>query len=454
MISFKIVTTKGVTAMRRLLILYIFIIPTVLFGQKDTVQLFEPSLIKADIDTLISKMKDFHPTFFNYYQENNIESRIDSIRKTVNTPMSSLDLFRIMQPIISIDGHTTLMYTGEIYPKMDNPFFPFRIVIYHNLMYVKEDLSENKTITKGSIIETINGIPVDTIITNLIRYLPGEKESYKTKSLETDFHIYYRLVYGSFSEFSVIIKKTEYKVKGAKWNDFQEPPKPKFELRFYDDDIAYIYKRSFKPPRDFINFMDSAFKAIDEKQIKYLVIDNLRGGGLTDLADSLMSYFAANPYCMFVKKVTRISPLTKDFVESKKSEGYIKDGYFVQEFLPHLPRPNRFTGTTYILTGPLSYSTGTCFPAAAKCYHNAIIVGEETGQPLLSNGDLNRFVLPNTKLNCFTSLSRIYMPCNNDDTMNGLIPDYIVTPSLEDLLNDKDYALEYALSLIRENKTK
>jgi hypothetical protein len=35
-----------------------------------------------------------------------------------------------------------------------------------------------------------------------------------------------------------------------------------------------------------------------------------------------------------------------------------------------------------------------------------------------------------------------------------LIPDYIVTPSLEDLLNDKDYALEYALKLIRENKAK
>jgi C-terminal processing protease CtpA/Prc len=454
MISFKILTAKGVTAMRRLFILWTLAIPTVLFAQKDTVQLFEPSLIKADIDTMISNMKDFHPTFLNYYRENNIQRKIDSIKKAINIPMSSLDLFRIMQPIISIDGHTTLMYTGEILPKMDNPFFPFKIVIYHNLMHVRENLSDNKTISKGSIIETINGVPTSTIIKNLMRYLPGEKKSYKTKSLEKEFHIYYGLVYGSSSEFNVTINKTEYKVKGATWNDFQEPSKPEFDLCFYDDDIAYLYKRSFGPPKDFINFVDSAFRVIKEKQIKYLIIDNLGGGGLTDLADSLMSHFAVNPYCMFVKKMTRISPLTKDFIESKKSEGYIKDGYFVQEFLPHLPRSNRFTGTTYILTGPLSYSTGTCFPAAAKCYHDAIIVGEETGQPLVSNGDLNRFVLPNTKLNCFTSLSRICMPCNNNDTMNGLIPDYIVTPSLEDLLNDKDYALEYALKLIRENKAK
>ena len=440
--------------MKKLFFFYILIIPTILYGQKDTAQLFEPSLIKADIDTLVLKMKDIHPTFLSYYQENNIQSKIDSIKKTINFPMSSLDLFRIMQPIVSIDGHTTLTYTGEVYPKMDIPFFPFKVIINNNILYVKENLSDNKTISKGSIIETINGIPAKTIVKNLTRYLPGEKESYKIKSLENDFHIYYRLVYGSFSGFNISINNTEFKVEGSKWNDFQEPSKPKFELRFYDNDIAYIYKRSFKPPKDFIHFMDSAFKVISEKQIKYLIIDNLRGGGMTDLADSLISYFADKPYCMFEKKMIKISPLTKDFIESKKSEGYVKDSYFIQEFLTHNSRTNRFTGTTYILTGPLSYSTGTCFPAAAKCYHNAIIVGEETGQPLLSNGDLNRFTLTNTKLTCYTSLSIIYMPCNNNDIEKGVIPDYIVTPSLDDLLNDNDYILEYALKLIRENRTK
>lgn len=440
--------------MKKLFIFYILIIPTVLFGQKDTAQLFEPTLIKADIDTLVSKMKDYHPTFLDYYQENNIQNKIDSIKKTINYPMSSLDFFRILQPIISIDGHTNLTYTEEVYPKIDNPFFPFKVIIYNNILYVKENISDNKTISKGSVIDTINGIPTKTIINNLARYLPGEKESYKTKSLENEFHIYYRLVYGSFTDFNISVNKSEYKIKGAKWNNFQELSKPKFELRFYNNDIAYIYKRSFKPPKDFIHFMDSAFKVISEKHIKYLIIDNQRGGGMTDLADSLMAHFAENPYCMIEKKMTKISPLTKDFIESKKSEGFIKDGYFIQEFLTHNSQPNRFTGTVYILTGPLSYSTGTCFPAAAKCFQNATIVGEESGQPLLSNGDLNSFTLTNTKLTCYTSLSTIYMPCNNNQTMKGVLPDYNVIPTLDELLNDKDYTLEYTLKLIRENKTK
>jgi C-terminal processing protease CtpA/Prc len=209
----------------------------------------------------------------------------------------------------------------------------------------------------------------------------------------------------------------------------------------------------FMPPRDFLHFMDSAFTAISEKQINYLIIDNLSGGGLTDLADSLMSYFTDKPFCMIEKKMTKISPLTTEFIEDKKSEGFIKDGYFIQEYQKHPSgRKNQFLGSTYILTGPLSYSAGTCFPAAARCYQNAFMVGEETGQPLLSNGDANQFSLPETKMSCMSALAIVYMPCNNNDEVNGVFPDYEVIPTLDDLINDKEYTLEYTLDLIRKTK--
>lgn len=437
--------------MKKLFTICILLNTIVLWGQDNTAKLFETTLIKADIDTLVSKLKECHPTFLVHYQENNIQNKIDSIKKTIKDPISALDFFRIMQPLVVIDGHTTLTYRGSIPPKCNNPFFPFKIIIHEDNLYVKQNLSGNNAISKGSRIELINGVPVNKIISNLTKYLPGEKLSYKMKSLENEFHFYYRLVYGSYPDFSITVNNSDITVKGAKWNDFKEPPRPKFELSFFDNDIAYIYKRSFKPPRDFINFMDSAFQVIEDKQIKYLIIDNLEGGGMTDLADTLLTYFSKNPYCLFEKKMTKISPLTKDFIESKKTEGIIRDGYFIQEFLTHKPKPNNFSGTTYILTGTSSYSTATCFPAAAKCYQNAIIVGEESGQPLLSNGDLNRFKLTHTELTCYTSLSQIYMPCNNNDTEKGVIPDYTVKPSLDDLLNDKDYILEYTLKLIREN---
>ena len=447
--------TPIIKIIRKFLTLWTLIIPVVLFGQQETPQLLEPTQIKTDIDTLMSKMKDVHPTFLDYYTANNLQSRIDSIKKSITKPMSSLDFFRIMQPIVSIDGHTSLLYNGPLYDNEERPLFPFKVIILNNSLYIKENLSEDKALVKGSVIEKINGIPSKNIIRNLMRYISGEKESYKTKKLEKDFHLYMALVYGSFSDFEITVNETEFKLKGAKWDDFQEASKPKFELCFYDDDIAYIYKRMYFPPQDFMDFMDSAFTVISGKQINYVVIDNLGGSGLSDLADTLMSYFTSEPYGMIEKKMTKISPLTEEFIENKKTEGFIQDGYFIQEFPEHdVDRENRFSGLTYILTGPLSYSTGTCFSAAAKCYQNAIIVGEESGQPLLSNGDRNQFSLPETKLVCVTALSTVYLPCNNNDQINGVLPDYNVTPTLDDLLNDSEYTLEYTLELIRENKNK
>jgi len=438
--------------MKKNLILLILLTPSVLYGQKNTAQLFEPALIKADMDTLISTLKNAHPTYQQYYHKNNLQSKIDSIKKTIKTPISAIDFYRIMQPLVCIDGHTSLRYNGDVYPKYENPLFPFKVVIYNNRLYIKENLSDNKSISKGIVIERINGKSTNEIINHLIRYIPGEKESYKIKKLEQDFNYYYQLIYGAFQEFDITVNKKDLKLKGVNWSDITEPGKPPFELRFYDDDIAYICKRTFFS-KEFLGFMESSFRKISEKPIKYLIIDNLVGGGLTDLADTLTTYFTDQPFSSFERKETKISSFTQDYIDIKKTEGYIKDGYFIQDFVPHSSdRQYRFSGTTYILTGPLSYSTATCFSASAKCYKTALIVGEESGQPLLSNGGMSHFILPSTKMVCITSLERIYMPCNNNDTMNGIKPDYHVEPTLDDLLNDNDYALDYLLKMIRENR--
>lgn len=429
-------------------------LPLIVFGQEESVPLFNPDLIKADIDTLISTLIAVHPTFHEHYLANDLEGKIERIKNHVNSPMSSQDFFRIMQPIVAIDGHTTLRHSGGICPGEDHPLFPFRVVIYKGTLYIKDNLTEVNGLGRGSIISRINGVPARQIISNLLRYVPGEKEAHKTKSLENQFHIFMALVYGSFTDFTLTVNNSDIQLKGATWSDFDEPPKPKFELRFYDDDIAYIYKRLFMPPADFMHFIDSAFTEISIRDIDYLIIDNLRGGGFTDLADSLMSYFTDKHYRMIDNKLTKVSPFTTAFIEDKKTEGYFRNGYFVQDYPVHSEnRKNQFSGSTYILTGPLSYSAATCFSAAAQCYGNAILVGEESGQPLLSNGDQNSFVLPNTQISCITALSIVGMPCNNDDQLNGVHPDYEIDPTLDDLLNDEAYQLKYILKLIRESKS-
>ena len=436
-----------------LITILILINPASLLAQESRPSLLEPVQIRNDIDTLVSTMKKTHPTYKSWYESNNIDYLIDSIRQSITKPISELEFFRIMQPYVAIDGHTSLLYYGPLYDDEDSPLIPFRVVIYDNNLYVKKNYSGNALLDKGAVIEKINGIPSKEIINNLYRYISGEKETYKARRLEEQFHVLMALVYGSFSSFTVTVNNSTLNLHGVGWGDFQEPSKPNFELRFYDDNIAYIYKKMFMPPWGFLDFIDSAYAVIAEREIDYVIIDNLSGPGLTDLADTLISYFAKNPYRLMEQKMTRVSALSTDLIKDKKDQGNYENGYFIQDYPLHHPaRKNFFSGNTYIPNGPRSYSTGTCFPAAAKCYQNAIIVGEESGQPLLSNGDQNQFVLPETKITCITSLAVIYMPCNNGDTVNGVIPDYIYTPTLQDRLGEDNYTLDYTLKLIRENQ--
>ena len=96
-------------------------------------------------------------------------------------------------------------------------------------------------------------------------------------------------------------------------------------------------------------------------------------------------------------------------------------------------------------------SAATYFVAAIKCNHIATLVGKEAGQPLISNGDVTRFRLPNTELACYSSMSTYYLPCA-ENRNESVKPDYEVIPNIEDLLHDTDKYLEYTLELIHKKK--
>ena len=167
------------------------------------------------------------------------------------------------------------------------------------------------------------------------------------------------------------------------------------------------------------------------------------------LTDSLLSYITEEPFCDFEKKKIRISRESKEYIEEHKEEGVQKGDYFIISKKPELPvsKSNQFNGKVYILTGPRAYSASTMFVAMAKCYSDAVIVGEETGQPLISNADISRHKLPHSGMNLYTSHSIYYFPCARN-SQEGVKPTMEMKMSLNDLLNDRDTYLEYTVGFI------
>lgn len=420
-------------------------------GEVDTTTYFSALEIQQDIDSLIAGYKRYHPTFSNEQ-----EKKLNSLKNKINEPLSAIELYRKVQPIIAKDLHTTIIYKDKIYPEIENPFSPFRVVVFNDSIYIKENLSSNNEVYKGDIIESINGISSKEIIDNLTQLIHAEIINRKIYSLSSEFHIYYRLAYGNFDSFDLVIRKDNklknITVNGINWAEFKNDKKDLFVFKQLEKDIYYLKIPSFKNTENvkFSHYMDSVFSVLDNIGTNNLIIDVRGGGGLTDYIDTLMGYLTDKPYCHLSEERIKVSSESRDYILSKKDSGeYLKD-YFIIKYQKKKPvkRNFLFPGKLYLLIDVSSASCHTLFPAIIKYNRLGYLIGEEAGQPLISNGGLTKFTLPNTKLICFSAMSTYRMPCAINE-FESVKPDFKVIKTVDALLNDKDVILNSAIEIIK-----
>ena len=160
--------------MKKLIIIISFLCSSQLFSQSLTLE-----QVKTDLDTAISVLSDIHPTFSG----SSSERELLAIRDTIDKPMTVHALFKLLQPLVILDGHTTLQFTGAIVPNVSNPLLPFETIVFDNRLFVKSNLSEDPKLKKGTEILKINGEPISEIMANITPYLPGERLENKIRKL-------------------------------------------------------------------------------------------------------------------------------------------------------------------------------------------------------------------------------------------------------------------------------
>lgn len=177
------------------------------------------------------------------------------------------------------------------------------------------------------------------------------------------------------------------------------------------------------------------FKELQEKEIKHLIIDvrnNL--GGRTEYVNEVLPF-------LLQEKTKGIAYQTTSW------KGKVKKNKF--------PKPSKwaFEGEVYVLTNGASFSNGSVAAAYAKAYAAAIIIGEETGSRVagFAAGSRELVTLPNStiQIKIPSYLFQYGYPPNEWIVANrGLMPDYEIKYTLEDLIQKKDLALEKARTLI------
>lgn len=390
-------------------------------------------------------------------------------------------------------------------------YFPYPIKWIDGKWIINYDKGD---ISLGTEIISINNEKIENIIKNLYKYYTtdGVNITGKQIGLNYSFSKYYRLNYGLKNQFiieyktrnSSDIKKTTLKSIGNK--DYYQNVKKRYSKPFdevnykdWEENEIYSYKsidnetgiltiNSFSMGNEknpmhlkYVSFLDSIFTNIQDNKIKNLIVDIRYNGGGSDPND-LVTYSYLNQQNFSENKKAWISfnkipdlryldnnlpaflrPLFigKDNKELRQEFPLEMDGKFYEDennedHKIRTPNKKAFEGRIYLLISPRVASAGSLFGAMVAGNENSVVIGEETmGGYYGHNGHTSMtYILPKSKIKTEFSIVNLeqYVPKKENQIHNrGIMPDYNVTQTYEDYLNQVDTQMGFVLELIKEN---
>jgi C-terminal processing protease CtpA/Prc len=460
-------------------------------------KIFTADQLRKDFAIFRNALEEGHAGLYRYTPKTELDEYFESIAKKLDRPTTELDFYRMLAPLIAHihDGHTSISLSQSLENILDATpnLFPFNLRFIDEKAYLFRNYSEREDITMGSELHAINGHPVYEIVKNMMPFIPNDAhiQTSKYRKLERTayFGNLFNLIYGQSDAYVLICQtpssdnKQTFTVRAIKSEDItviarrRYPEiyrdRPPIELEFRDDvailTLRTFSARSYKSAKiDYPRFLETVFQELEDKKIAHLIVDLRDNGGGTDaFGKILFAHFFDKPFRFYehlrannIKysffEYTGISPQQqKEFLLSfKKNE----EGSYDLKFHPNLgeqkPIPPIFKGKAYVLLNGNSFSgTGEC--TSLMHFHKvAVFIGEECGSGYYGNtsGFMPRLTLPNTKIRVRIPMIRYTMAVSGYPKDRGIIPDYPVSPTIKDLLNDKDTVMAFTLDLINKSK--
>lgn len=217
-----------------------------------------------------------------------------------------------------------------------------------------------------------------------------------------------------------------------------------------------------------------AFALIKQKGIRNLVLDVRHNtGGDIRVAARLLSYLADGDFNIVGDVKSRFTdPSASQFAryfDVEITKGF-KIGFkvddtpgnwhqvtvtseFGQLYGPFKPaKKNHFDGNLIVLIDGATFSSGALFTAALKAQNkNVKFIGRETaGSEEGCNGmTVQRLTLPNSKIIVDFPWMRVVSVAKQASRGRGIMPDYTINYTPQDVVSNSDLDLKKALSLVR-----
>ena len=463
----------------------IFLFGIILFFQTSVssgqnFQKFSPLQMKEDVDTLVKDIIETHPNPFYRYPKKKFLQDVDSIKmsfvKDLNLIAFYLRVERLMAKLQ--DGHTDLEIPLIIYNTTNPLILPYIFNLSATEPFItceRPYRTIKEQLPKKAEIISINDIPAEKIVNDIIELNTGESRLYRAEYGNYYFENFYlEVLYKMNGNYKIKYKnkgvvKTIH-IMGIRLKELNERQKKfydtttnkstswetNYSLKLIENKTAIINFGSFDW-HGFTRFTDSAFRTIKEKGIKNLIINLMDdGGGDSNVGDAFFQFILDKPFKQYDKVVGKNSALLKErlrehLVNKKTDSSDLallarKNGSIDTVFYDDTPiqkNPLRFFGKIYLLVNGRTFSSAADFAQCFNYYKRGVIIGEETGGLIKSYGDIVTTHLPHTKLKLTISTKLYFNVGAKENDWHGVIPDIIVPT---------DDALSKALEVIKRTK--
>lgn len=450
-----------------------------------------------DLTILWSAIREMHPGYGIYTTADSLQRSYHKTFAAIRTPLTESQFITAIYPFLCDlrCGHTQIKHSVGYKPQtnLKTPQLPFEVLVRNHRAWITT--SKTAQLSTGDEIINLNDVPVATIINHGydLYSADGYNETFKELFLsEYDgFEDVCNMYYHWPGTYQVKFRTNRGEVKtvqvtaegGAPANSSVQKADnyanwvtaksiPDSRLRFLKNTSVAIFKSTPFAYEDTTIFKN-AFQLIKQKGIKTLILDmRHNSGGDLRVAVKLLSYFADSSFKVVKDVKSRLpNPAVNSFVkyfDTSTTNGFVtgfkpayKEGswYHIESkpafgnlYGPFPPdKTDHFNGKLFVLIDGATFSSGALFCAAVKAQCRGVIfIGRETtGAEEGCNGvTLQKLTLPNTKIVVDFPWMRVISMAKHPIPGRGILPDYSVNYTPEDIVTQNDPDLKKALSMI------
>ncbi len=435
--------------------------------------LFSVAQLRTDFIFYRTKVTANNPNLYEYTSKDSLESAFDKLQNGITKPMTANEFYRYISQVNPYvkDGHNYILPSQKLqdYYGENALYFPINFVIYDQKLYVTLNLSDDTTLNIGDEITSINNRKAIDLIDEMANLMSRDCDNmaYPYFVIQNYFRSYYGFFYGFKKEYLLTIKNNSgveknIKIEAIPFSQISERrktnPIKRFDAINYDKAIYWVINKE----KDYTIFtiknwhtsdvkkiynqniqkeIRKFFKELESNSTSHLIIDlrgNQGGDGLNGI------YFLRHimqenfRYCHSVKAY------------NKKGKLVDAGPRLTKEYSPF---KNNYKGQVYVLIDGGSFSNSGIFSEVIQKYKRATLIGSQTGGNAIKlTGGRGFLEMPNTKI-MFLKATHQHIISDLPNTGRGAIPDIEIKPTLQELIDNFDAVLNFAIKRIENGET-